>query len=111
MLLCRRVEDAAAQNDAHNALGFLVRAGANMNQADADGFTPVSIAAFKNASKSLKQLIDFKADLDTANNEGLTPIDVADDNDSAAALELLISARASGYEDFVDAKDTKSVVL
>ncbi len=54
-----------------------IRAGSNLNEKDAWGSTPLSIAITFDRTEVAKALIDAGADLKTKNNEGSTPLHIA----------------------------------
>lgn len=84
-----RALDIAASNDQHIAAAAFIVAGANINDADANGDTVLHIAVRHHALHVLKELRRFMPDLGRRNKAGLTPLDLARQlNDDAAAAIL-----------------------
>jgi ankyrin repeat protein len=61
-----------------DVIDILLRAGANINSVDNDGWTPLHAAAHWDKHDVIKHLLDKNADLDAKNYAGQTPLDVCD---------------------------------
>ena len=80
----------------------LISAGANVNRKDADGCTPLIIAADRGSSECVKLLIAAHADLNLEDNKGRTAMSAANQNPErnspkhqAAVVNLLRAAGAN----------------
>lgn len=73
-------------------VGELLKAGANVNERDADGTTPLILAALYAGPDCVKLLLDKGAEVDTANDAGVTPLVQAATN--FEKVKLLIAAGA-----------------
>lgn len=71
----------------------LLRARANVNQLERDGWTALHFAAAYGHIAIARLLIEAGADVTIKNNVGLTPIDVAKQNKKIEILEILESAK------------------
>jgi CubicO group peptidase (beta-lactamase class C family) len=67
---------AALQGDV-DAIRRLIKAGADLNEKDAYGSTPLAIAATFGKTEAAKALIDAGADLTVTSNDGSTPLHIA----------------------------------
>jgi ankyrin repeat protein len=67
----------AIQEDDLEAVEYFIKNGADVNQADDDGMTPLFIASANGYIEVVKYLIRNGANLNMAMNEGITPIYVA----------------------------------
>jgi len=83
----------AAQCNHPRAIAALVRAGANINLAGSDGFTPLSRAAFKGRREALVALLVARAAVNVANNNGISPRYYAAQEGHVDILKLLIKAK------------------
>ncbi|CAF4726902.1 unnamed protein product, partial [Rotaria socialis] len=61
-----------------DVIDILLRAGANINSVDNDGWTPLHAAAHWDKHDVIKFLLERHADLDAKNFAGQTPLDVCD---------------------------------
>jgi len=64
-------------------VGKLIRAGAAVNEADADGRTPLMMASMQGWPGTVKELLRAKADVKTHDRDGRLAIDYADPRDQA----------------------------
>src|SRR3977135_520565 len=76
-----RVADAAAQQD-WRAVETLVKAGVEVNAAQADGATALLWTAHWNESSTADLLIGAHANVNAANDHGVTPLALACENGS-----------------------------
>jgi ankyrin repeat protein len=77
------------------SLKFLLANGAKTNISDAEGNTPLHIAAFYRNSENLETILEANPDLDTINSEGNTPLLLSvrqPDNEKTVALLLQAGA-------------------
>jgi ankyrin repeat protein len=78
----------AVMSDKPDNVRILLRHGANVNQADAYGNTPLHLAASKGQVKMCRMLIEFGAKKDRQNKDESTPEDVAEMENHRAVLML-----------------------
>ncbi|UJR24559.1 hypothetical protein I4U23_005934 [Adineta vaga] len=71
-----------------DVIDLLIRAGANLNSVDNDGWTPLHAAAHWDKHDVIKYLIEKNASLDVKNYAGQTPLDVCDGETSDLLKEL-----------------------
>ena len=76
-------------------LAFLLAKGANPDQRDANGNTPLMIAAQLSFAEGLSLLIDRRAQVDLANSSGETPLIRAVQNRDIATVRTLLAAGAN----------------
>jgi uncharacterized protein len=89
----RRLVDAAAQQD-KRAIGTLLKAGADVNQTQADGSTALLWAAHWNDLETADALIAAQAVVNAASDRGVTPLALAAENSSTAMIQKLLKAGA-----------------
>jgi ankyrin repeat protein len=87
------VADAAAQQD-WRAVHALVKAGAEVNAAQADGATALLWTAHWNEWSTADLLIGAHANVNAANDHGVTPLALACENGSVPMAEKLLKAGA-----------------
>jgi ankyrin repeat protein len=85
----------AARNGDHDALRALVRKGADVNAADADGTTALQWASYRDDLESAEILIRAGAAVDTANDLGATALWAASQNGGEAMVRTLLAAGAN----------------
>lgn len=91
----------AIQYDWITSLRDLLKDGANPNQHDEAGETPVMLATRKGRTEALQMLIETGANLDTQNKKGQTAVMLAARKGRVEALQMLIEAGAD-----LDARNT-----
>lgn len=75
-----------------------IKGGANVNQEDADGDTPLHIAAGNSQRVIIQALVDAGAQIDRQNRKGLTPLHVAVlQNARLSTVETLLANGASVF--------------
>jgi ankyrin repeat protein len=89
----RRLVNAAAQQD-KRAIATLLKAGADVNQTQADGSTPLLWAAHWNDLETADGLIAAHAKVNAASDRGVTPLALAAENSSTAMVQKLLKAGA-----------------
>ncbi|XP_064617747.1 protein phosphatase 1 regulatory subunit 12A-like isoform X2 [Liolophura sinensis] len=91
-----------------NVMKVLIQANANLNAADADGWTPLHAAAHWGQEEACKLLAESLCDMEIKNNAGQTAFDVAD-QDVHSILEELKKRQATLREkaDISDIIQTK----
>lgn len=67
----------AASTSNNYLLKELIRAGANLNNQEADGWTPLMFCAFRGNEECITALVEAGADLLLTNNAGLTAHELA----------------------------------
>ena len=76
-------------------IGSLVRAGANCNQADRSGVTPLWVGSFNGHLGSVKALLESGADINKARTDtGTTPLYIACQNGHVSIVEALLGRGA-----------------
>nr|XP_022287063.1 protein phosphatase 1 regulatory subunit 12B-like isoform X13 [Crassostrea virginica] len=84
----------AAAKGYMKVMSILLKAGADVNSQDYDGWTPLHAAAHWGQEEACKTLVDHMCDMQIKNNGGQTPYDVAD-SDVLKLLEELERKQAS----------------
>jgi ankyrin repeat protein len=87
------IADAAEQRD-QNGVRALLRGGADVNAAQADGTTALHWAAYHDDAEIAGLLIKADAHINAVNRYGATPLAQACENGSAAMVKLLLDAGA-----------------
>ena len=90
--------DAAMQRDS-DAVRSLLKEGADVNAAQADGATALHWAAYYGDTDLAEQLFKAGANSATANRNGSTPMWLAANQGDAAMLEILIEGGANANEE------------
>jgi ankyrin repeat protein len=85
---------AAAQDQNHEALRALLKQGADVNAARADGVTALLWAVHFNDAESVDLLLRAGAKVNAADDHGLTPLAQACENTNVALVEKLLAAKA-----------------
>lgn len=88
-----RLIDAVAKQDFATARS-LIRGGANVNDARADGSTPLLWAAYWDQKELASDLIRRGAQPNAADDHGVTPLAAAAENRSAAMIAVLLEGGA-----------------
>lgn len=91
------VADAAMQRDAA-ALRSLIREGADVNAAQADGATALHWAAYHGDAQLAELLLEAGADPSATNRNGSTPLWLAANRGDAATLDTLLAGGADANE-------------
>ena len=81
--------DAVRQGDVPQVRSQL-KAGANVNQAEGDGATPLHWAAHRDSIEMVRLLLDAGASALVANDLGITPLHLAAANGNVVTLRLLL---------------------
>ena len=76
-------------------IDLLVKSGANVNAQDAEGFTPLHMAAIHGNLKIVKKLVDLEADVNIATTDGKNAAELAHLNEELEIEEYLESKMAS----------------
>ncbi|KYO33046.1 protein phosphatase 1 regulatory subunit 12C isoform D [Alligator mississippiensis] len=77
---------------------FLVENGANVNQADNEGWTPLHVAASCSYKEIAQYLLDHGANIAAVNSDGDVPLDIAEDDGMEAMLSAEIAKRGVDVE-------------
>ena len=85
----------AARTGNVTRLQELIAAGANVNQQDHDGSTPLYFAAFRGHQTVVQTLIAAGANVHQANNDGVSPLHLAIICGNQAVIQTLIAAGAN----------------
>ena len=86
---------ASKENNEPEIIDLLVKSGANVNAQDAEGFTPLHIAAIHGNLKIVKKLVDLEADVNIATTDGKNAAELAHLNEELEIEEYLESKMAS----------------
>ncbi|CAB1111897.1 unnamed protein product [Ectocarpus sp. CCAP 1310/34] len=84
----------AANHDAVHSIDALVKAGANLENRDAEGCTPLRVAAGCASEAALLALLRHGADKESTGVDGLTPLQDAMENDLWGIATALMAAGA-----------------
>ena len=76
----------AARNNYNSALAMLIKAGANVNTADNEGFTPLMRATLANNAEAVQMLISVGAKINISNNFDETALSQANSPNIAQIL-------------------------
>ncbi|MGH9255994.1 MAG: ankyrin repeat domain-containing protein [Vicinamibacterales bacterium] len=85
----------AARNADRTSVRALVKQGADVNAAEADGTTALHWASYRDDVESVDVLLRAGARVDAANDLGATPLWIASQNGSAAMVGRLLQAKAN----------------
>ena len=86
---------ASKQNNEPEIIDLLVKSGANVNAQDAEGFTPLHMAAIHGNLKVVKKLVDLEADVNIITTDGKSAAELAYLNEELEIEEYLESRMAS----------------
>ena len=86
---------ASKENNEPEIIDLLVKSGANVNAQDAEGFTPLHMAAIHGNLKIVKKLVDLEADVNIATTDGKNAAELAHLNEELEIEEYLESKMAS----------------
>ena len=86
---------ASKENNEPEIIDLLVKSGANVNVQDAEGFTPLHMAAIHGNLKIVKKLVDLEADVNIVTTDGKNAAELAHLNEELEIEEYLESKMAS----------------
>ena len=86
---------ASEQINEPGIIDLLVKSGANVNAQDAEGFTPLHMAAIHGNLKIVKKLVDLEADVNIVTTDGKNAAELAHLNEELEIEEYLESKMAS----------------
>ena len=86
---------ASKKNNEPEIIDLLVKSGANVNAQDAEGFTPLHMAAIHGNLKVVKTLFDLDADVNIVTTDGKNAVELAHLNEELEIEEYLESKMAS----------------
>ena len=86
---------ASKENNEPEIIDLLVKSGANVNAQDAEGFTPLHMAAIHGNLKIVKKLVDLEADVNIITTDGKNAAELAHLNEELEIEEYLESKMAS----------------
>ena len=86
---------ASKKNNEPEIIDLLVKSGANVNAQDAEGFTPLHMAAIHGNLKVVKKLVDLEADVNIITTDGKNAAELAHLNEELDIEEYLESKMAS----------------
>ena len=84
----------ASRNGHKDVVRFLLQAGANVNQANKNGSTPLNIASENGHTEMVGLLLQAGADANQANKHGETPLNKAIENGRTEMVRFLLQAGA-----------------
>ena len=82
------------ENNEPEIIDLLVKSGANVNAQDAEGFTPLHMAAIHGNLKIVKKLVDLEADVNIVTTDGKNAAELAHLNEELEIEEYLQSKMA-----------------
>ena len=85
---------ASKENNEPEIIDLLVKSGANVNAQDAEGFTPLHMAAIHGNLKIVKKLVDLDADVNIVTTDGKNAAELAHLNEELEIEEYLQSKMA-----------------
>ena len=85
---------ASKENNEPEIIDLLVKSGANVNAQDAEGFTPLHMAAIHGNLKIVKKLVDLDADVNIITTDGKNAAELAHLNEEMEIEEYLESKMA-----------------
>ena len=85
---------ASKENNEPEIIDLLVKSGANVNAQDAEGFTPLHMAAIHGNLKIVKKLVDLDADVNIVTTDGKNAAELAHLNEELEIEEYLESKMA-----------------
>ena len=85
---------ASEENNEPEIIDLLVKSGANVNAQDAEGFTPLHMAAIHGNLKIVKKLVDLDADVNIITTDGKNAAELAHLNEEMEIEEYLESKMA-----------------
>ena len=85
---------ASKENNEPEIIDLLVKSGANVNAQDAEGFTPLHMAAIHGNLKIVKKLVDLEADVNIVTTDGKNAAELAHLNEEMEIEEYLESKMA-----------------
>ena len=85
---------ASKENNELEIIDLLVKSGANVNAQDAEGFTPLHMAAIHGNLKIVKKLVDLEADVNIVTTDGKNAAELAHLNEELEIEEYLESKMA-----------------
>ena len=86
---------ASEENNEPEIIDLLVKSGANVNAQDAEGFTPLHMAAIHGNLKIVKKLVDLEADVNIVTTDGKNAAELAHLNEELEIEEYLELKMAS----------------
>ena len=86
---------ASKKDNEPEIIDLLVKSGANVNAQDAEGFTPLHMAAIHGNLKIVKKLVDLEADVNIVTTDGKNAAELAHLNEELEIEEYLESKMAS----------------
>ena len=86
---------ASQKSNEPEIIDLLVKSGANVNALDAEGFTPLHMAAIHGNLKIVKKLVDLDADVNIITTDGKNAAELAHLNEELEIEEYLESRMAS----------------
>ena len=86
---------ASKENNEPEIIDLLVKSGANVNAQDAEGFTPLHMAAIHGNLKIVKKLVDLEADVNIVTTDGKNAAELAHLNEELEIEEYLELKMAS----------------
>ena len=86
---------ASKENNEPEIIDLLVKSGANVNAQDAEGFTPLHMAAIHGNLKIVKKLVDLEADVNIVTTDGKNAAELAHLNEELEIEEYLKLKMAS----------------
>ena len=102
---------ASQKNNDPKIIDLLVKSGANVNAQDAEGFTPLHMAAIHGNLKIVKKLVDLEADVNIVTTDGNTAAELAHLNEELKIEEYLESRMVSSQRSKEKEEDSEHADL
>ena len=97
---------AVTEKATDDIVSAILKAGANVNQPDVNGTTPLHAAADTGSGKSMEILLKAKADPDVCDLRGITPLALAIRNGDFQKVKALVNAGASVNKPILNGRAT-----
>ena len=101
---------AVTEKASDDIVSAILKAGANVNQADVNGTTPLHAAADAGSASTLELLLKAKADPNVSDRRGITPLALAIRSGDLEKVRALVSAGVSVNEPMLGGRVTPLIL-